>query len=310
MIVRTKRNTNFTIISNIGMEDDRLTFKAKGILAYLLSKPDDWQVRDRQLATVGPDGRAAVQAALSELEKYGYIKRVRERNEQGQWTYTSYVYDEPRSDYPATDKPWSDNPSTGKPATGKPAAGNRAIISTVVTSTDLPNTDLPSTEEKECSSADADAPPTEAADNFDAIFGNGTTSFDPPADAVKAKLPDWDIPLSEMPPHQAMFAAVLDAIGWDRKTLSERDKGQVAQACKTLRDAEYEYHDVGDFMERVWFRDWRWTEKGSRPTLNQLRQEIGKVRAGIPVEMPRRQTSGGDAVDAFFDRLEREGYAE
>lgn len=152
MIVRTKRSTNFTIISNTGMEDPRLSFKAKGILAYLLSKPDDWQVRDRQLATVGPDGRSAVQAALRELEAYGYIHRIRERNEQGQWVYTSYVYDEPwlrnpSTAEPRTEKPWTDNPATEKPATEKPAAENRAILNTVVTSTDQTNTEEPSTEE-------------------------------------------------------------------------------------------------------------------------------------------------------------------
>lgn len=120
MIVRAKRKTNFTIISNVGMNDERLSLKAKGMLAYLLTKPDNWQVSDRHLATIGPDGRSAVQAALKELETFGYLVRKQCRNEQGQWAYVSYIYDEPWSE-----KPWTENPATEKPATE-----NQAVIST------------------------------------------------------------------------------------------------------------------------------------------------------------------------------------
>jgi len=42
-IVRAKRKTNFTIIGNTGLKDKRLSLKAKGLLAYMLSLPDDWK---------------------------------------------------------------------------------------------------------------------------------------------------------------------------------------------------------------------------------------------------------------------------
>jgi hypothetical protein len=123
-IIRAKRKTNYTIMSNVGLEDNRLSLKAKGMLAYLLSKPDNWQVSDRQLSTIGPDGRTAVQAALKELETYGYLNRTRVRREDGTFCGQSIVYDEP----------WSENPATVHPATVHQATENPAIISTVVTS--------------------------------------------------------------------------------------------------------------------------------------------------------------------------------
>ena len=140
MIIRGKRNTNYTILSNVGLEDSRLPFRAKGLLAYLLSKPDGWSVSDRHLATVGPDGRDAVQTALRDLEKHGYLVRRRENGAGGKWIHHSYIYDEPQSTgeaagkrrkpwrgKPATVQPWLGKPSTVQPATVQPSTENPAI---------------------------------------------------------------------------------------------------------------------------------------------------------------------------------------
>ena len=77
------------------MEDSRLSFRALGILVYILSKPDDWSVRSAQLAPTHSEGRDAVRAALSELEKAGYIVRSRQQDARGYWSQTSIVYDRP-----------------------------------------------------------------------------------------------------------------------------------------------------------------------------------------------------------------------
>lgn len=144
MIVRAKRETNYTIMSNVGLNDERLSFKAKGMLAYLLSKPDNWRVSDRHLATIGPDGRAAVQAALKELETFGYLKRERIRSEDGTFSWVSTIYDEPWPGFPATDKP----------ATVYPATENRARINTDVVKTDVTNTEQSSSSSLPSSSSE------------------------------------------------------------------------------------------------------------------------------------------------------------
>jgi hypothetical protein len=75
--------------------DSRLTFKARGVLLYLLDKPDGWQVRSHAIAADGPDGRLAVLSALRELAALGYYRRVQTRDTQtgrlATWTEVSDV---------------------------------------------------------------------------------------------------------------------------------------------------------------------------------------------------------------------------
>lgn len=98
MIVRAQRNTNFTIISNVGLRDERLSYKARGLLAYLLSMPDHWRTNERHLAAHAPDGRHAVRSGLKELEQAGYLIRQRLRLEDGTFDWHSVIYDEPQPD--------------------------------------------------------------------------------------------------------------------------------------------------------------------------------------------------------------------
>jgi len=74
MIIRVQksRNNPFVIMDKRPLEDARLSFKAKGILAYLLSRPDDWVVRIADLCNHSPDGPTAVRAAMKELAAQGY----------------------------------------------------------------------------------------------------------------------------------------------------------------------------------------------------------------------------------------------
>lgn len=76
-IERAAHDRDYTVIANAALRDGRLSWKARGMLAYLLSKPDDWTVVQAELETAGPEGRAAVRAGLAELERAGYLTRDR-----------------------------------------------------------------------------------------------------------------------------------------------------------------------------------------------------------------------------------------
>lgn len=78
-----KRVNNFVMMDKGFLEDDRLSYKAKGILAYLLSKPNDWKVIVGNLVAQSKDGKASVYAGLKELKECGYYQKVPIRNEQG-----------------------------------------------------------------------------------------------------------------------------------------------------------------------------------------------------------------------------------
>ena len=98
-IIRVKRVAgNFATMNKGFLEDARLSFKAKGILSYLLSKPDDWKVIVRDIVEHGKDGKSAVYAGLKELREAGYYEKKPIRNEEGsrivRWEST--VYEVPR----------------------------------------------------------------------------------------------------------------------------------------------------------------------------------------------------------------------
>lgn len=95
MIVRRPRYHRFTILPNEALNDERLSWKARGLLAFLLSKPDHWRTTSAHLAKVAPDGRDAVRAGLTELEDAGYLVRRKYRDERGRWKQDTYVYDNP-----------------------------------------------------------------------------------------------------------------------------------------------------------------------------------------------------------------------
>ena len=98
-IIRVERIPNrYATMDKRFLEDDRLSFKAKGILAYLLSKPNNWKVVVWDLVKHCKDGKSAVYAGLKELREAGYYEKKPIRNEEGsrivRWEST--VYEVPR----------------------------------------------------------------------------------------------------------------------------------------------------------------------------------------------------------------------
>lgn len=97
-IIRVKKHTkNFVILNKVFLEDKRLSFKSKGILTYLLSKPDDWTVRVNELISASTDGESSVRSALKELETCGYYRKYRVRTEDGSKIarWESVIYESP-----------------------------------------------------------------------------------------------------------------------------------------------------------------------------------------------------------------------
>lgn len=97
-IKRITAKDGYTIIPNIGLEDCTLSAKAKGLLAYMLSKSDDWIFYQRELQEHFTDGKASIRSAMSELIEHGYIvKDARGRNDKGQLQEPNWIiYDVPQ----------------------------------------------------------------------------------------------------------------------------------------------------------------------------------------------------------------------
>jgi hypothetical protein len=78
------------------INDQRLSFKARGILVWLLDKPDDWQCSSAQIECAGTEGREAIRGAMRELEENGYLVRTQARDpETQQFVTTSTVHEVP-----------------------------------------------------------------------------------------------------------------------------------------------------------------------------------------------------------------------
>lgn len=139
--------------------DASLSWKAKGILTYLVGHPSGWQTRIDDLVQHASDGVESVKSGLKELQARGYAEKKPVRNSKGQlidWDWTIYELPQNRSDQPKAGNPSSvevsqdtpkaenphsekcpsnkaftpkaENPHSVKPNAGKPNAGNPSYI--------------------------------------------------------------------------------------------------------------------------------------------------------------------------------------
>ena len=114
--------TEFSILPNATLNDS-LSWNAKGLLAYLCSKPEDWTVSVKQLCnhsklSCRPTGRDATYSIIKELIAKGYMIRIQGRGD-GKFNNTEYLvsstpltdFQEAVQDSPLTDLPYTVNPT-------------------------------------------------------------------------------------------------------------------------------------------------------------------------------------------------------
>lgn len=96
-IFRVEKNKDnpFVMIDRRPIENPALSWRAKGILTYLISRPDNWIVRLGDLVKRSPDGVYAVRSALKELTKAGHLTRKEERENGKFKQYVLMVHEVP-----------------------------------------------------------------------------------------------------------------------------------------------------------------------------------------------------------------------
>lgn len=110
MKVEKIRRKGFTVISNDVLNNTALSWKAKGIFAYLWSQSDSWNFYEVEVLKHSTDGKASLKAGLKELESAGYLKRYRVRDGKGFLRESKWILsEEPMSDYPTLDNPTLEN---------------------------------------------------------------------------------------------------------------------------------------------------------------------------------------------------------
>lgn len=148
---------NYTVLSNTTLADERLSWEARGLLAYLLSKPDNWRVSVKHLVKISPNcGRVKTYRIIKELEDCGYLTQEQTHDDGGKFGEMERIVHEvsvgetpdvlpDEIDITVVPKTVSGSAASGKTVCGKPAH----IVSTddkqvlIRTSTDFSNSSSP-----------------------------------------------------------------------------------------------------------------------------------------------------------------------
>lgn len=164
-MIRTRKNKDnpYVMLDKTGLHDSRLSWKAKGLHAYLMSLPDDWTIYIEELTKHAKDGRDATRSAFKELELAGYITNEAIRNEKGRIEkWEKIVYEqplhlepiekpkgkkktdqEPHAENPYLDeeaeKPHTENPYLENPHLENPVQENPTLLINELTNNELTN---------------------------------------------------------------------------------------------------------------------------------------------------------------------------
>ncbi len=112
----TKKIDKQTSIKTKILEEQSLSYRAKGIYSYLVSRPEKWEYNMTNVINTSIDGRESVQKGIKELEKIGLLKRVKAQNSEGKFIGWDWeIYDTYAIN--TTDK--RENRQSGKPSNGK-----------------------------------------------------------------------------------------------------------------------------------------------------------------------------------------------
>ncbi len=114
-------DNQFTQIPNAWLRDSRLSLKAIGLLAQILSHESGWSMSIRLLAKQNGTGLGTIKSAAEELEKYGYLKRadVQSHAEDGTFAGYAWVTCDPIPVEKSVDNPFQNRTPVLKPQHGE-----------------------------------------------------------------------------------------------------------------------------------------------------------------------------------------------
>ena len=86
-----KEAVPFTQIANEVLNNSELSFKAKGIYAFMMSKPDNWNFTIRSMSKQVKDGEDGIKTGIKELKGLGYIEYEKHKNGTGTYHLKLHV---------------------------------------------------------------------------------------------------------------------------------------------------------------------------------------------------------------------------
>lgn len=128
-VFRVDKSRDYTVLSNHIFKDRTLSAKAKGLLAEMLSLPENWDYTLKGLTFLFSDGLDSVRQGIKELEEHGYVVRERKRDAKGRLGEMEYViYETPHNanadDTPVCASPTEESPVLDFPMQEEPVQEN------------------------------------------------------------------------------------------------------------------------------------------------------------------------------------------
>lgn len=112
-------------MSNYHLRDKNLSLKAKGLLSFMLSLPENWDYSLSGLIAVCKEQESSIKSTLRELKNNGYLVIEKVRGEKGYFEYNYLIYE-----LPIELEKSKDNPEGENPPVDNPEVGNRVQINT------------------------------------------------------------------------------------------------------------------------------------------------------------------------------------
>lgn len=117
-VFKIEKTKDFTIMSNYHLRDRNLSFKAKGLLSFMLSLPEDWDYSLKGLCAISKENRDAIRSTLKELQDNHYLEIEKIRGDKGYFEYNYLIYEKPHfaeqeneNNDPDMENPHLDNPN-------------------------------------------------------------------------------------------------------------------------------------------------------------------------------------------------------
>lgn len=90
-----EKTKDYTVMSNYHLRDKNLSYKAKGLLSFMLSLPEDWDYSLAGLCSISKESRDGIRLILKELQEQHYVEIEKVRGDNRYFEYNYLIYEVP-----------------------------------------------------------------------------------------------------------------------------------------------------------------------------------------------------------------------
>jgi hypothetical protein len=124
-----KQNIPFGMVPNKLLNNENISLKAKGLFAFMQSKPDGWNFSVEGMSVQLKESKSAISSALIELENNGFVTRKKQQTSKGFITNYKLFFEKPIADFPTLENPTLENPTLENPMVGKSVNNSKKELS-------------------------------------------------------------------------------------------------------------------------------------------------------------------------------------